>query len=554
MRFPLAFFHALFLLVCVIPCAVAEKRVALVIGNAKYAYAGTLANPVNDAGDMATALKAVGFTVVLGQDLDKPAFEKKIREFAAALTGADAGVFFYAGHGLQVGGTNYLVPVDAELTSADALEFEMIKLDSVQRIMENAAKTNILFLDACRNNPLARNLARVLGTRGGVVGTGLAPAESGVGTLISFSTQPGNVAEDGTDRNSPFSGPLVRRLATPGEDIVSILTAVRNEVLAATSERQVPWENHALRSKFYFKPGVAVPAVAEPAPKPPISDEAAQAWNIVQNTTSESVLEEFVRRFPESVYARFAKARLEELRKSKAASKDPAPALPSNPINPPNPNGSGKLAQGWLGIQLQNVEQTIAESLGLKQANGALVQSVVVNGPAARSALRVGDVILEVNGQSIANARELAEALSLLSPGSQARLHIFRNGTERDVSVMLGERQVDNSDREGAPADNGRETALNGDWQLLGESKNCPGPGRWNWRNPIKIERNQIFAQGSVSTIFRDGRFEFKVPGKYPNNLGVYTGKFEGDRAHGNFKVSHFGEPRCEGTFVMIKR
>ncbi len=293
----------------------AGKRVALVIGNGNYTYAGTLANPVNDASDMAAALKATGFTVVSGYDLQKAALEKKIREFASALSGADTGVFFYAGHGLQVAGTNYIVPVDAELSAADALEFEMVKLDSVQRIMENAAKTNILFLDACRNNPLARNLARALGTRGGTIGTGLAPAESGIGTLISFSTQPGNVAQDGSGRNSPFTGPLVKRIATPGEDILTVLTAVRNEVLAATGEKQVPWENHALRAKFYFNPAAPAPAQGQA----PLSADA-QAWGVVQNTASEAVLEEYIRRFPDSVYAGFAKARLEELKHSNAAS------------------------------------------------------------------------------------------------------------------------------------------------------------------------------------------------------------------------------------------
>jgi Caspase domain len=291
--------------------ASAEKRVALVIGNGKYTHAGTLSNPVNDATDMAAALKGVGFIVVSGYDLDKPALEKKIREFAGALAGADTGVFFYAGHGLQVAGTNYIVPVDAELSTADALEFEMIKLDSVQRIMENTAKTNILFLDACRNNPLARNLARALGTRGGTIGPGLAPAESGIGTLISFSTQPGNVAQDGSGRNSPYSGPLVKRIATPGEDILSVLTTVRNEVLAATAERQVPWENHALRAKFYF-------SAAAPAPASQPSTDA-QAWAAIQNATSEAVLEEFMHRFPDSVYTSFAGARAEELKRNKIA-------------------------------------------------------------------------------------------------------------------------------------------------------------------------------------------------------------------------------------------
>jgi formylglycine-generating enzyme required for sulfatase activity len=305
--------------------AMAGKRVALVVGNAKYAYAGTLANPVNDASDMAAALKGAGFTVVSGIDLDKPALEKKIREFASALSNADTAVFFYAGHGLQVAGTNYIVPVDAELSTADALEFEMIKLESVQRIMENSAKTNILFLDACRNNPLARNLARALGTRGDTIGKGLAPAESGIGTLISFSTQPGNVAQDGAGRNSPYTGPLVRRIATPGEDILSVLTAVRNEVLAATGNRQVPWENHALTAKYYFSPA----SPAQEKAQPPLSADA-QAWSVVQNATSAAVLEEFIRRFPDSVYAGFAKARLEELKRGQTSLNVPQPA-PAQP-------------------------------------------------------------------------------------------------------------------------------------------------------------------------------------------------------------------------------
>ena len=134
--------------------AMAAKRVALVIGNSAYTNAPALANPKNDAQDMAAALKALGFTVILGTDLDKRAMDRKILEFSNALSGADAGVFHYSGHGLQVAGVNYLVPIDAALDSAAALDFEAVRLDLVQRTMEREAKTNILFLDACRNNPL----------------------------------------------------------------------------------------------------------------------------------------------------------------------------------------------------------------------------------------------------------------------------------------------------------------------------------------------------------------------------------------------------------------
>jgi uncharacterized caspase-like protein len=191
----------------------------LVIGNSAYKNTGTLANPKNDAADLSAVLKNVGFQVIDGFDLNKTSLERKIRDFAVALQGAEVGLFFYAGHGLQVAGQNYLVPIDAELSTPSALDFEMVRLDLVQRTMERETQTNILFLDACRNNPLARNLARAMGTRSMEIGRGLAPMESGVGTLISFSTQPGNVALDGSGRNSPFAGALVKRIVSSHDDL-----------------------------------------------------------------------------------------------------------------------------------------------------------------------------------------------------------------------------------------------------------------------------------------------------------------------------------------------
>ena len=260
---------------CIGSAAHAGKRVALVIGNSAYQHAGELANTRNDAVDMAAALRTHGFQVLDGIDLDKAALERRIRDFAAALVGADVGVFFYAGHGLQISGTNYLVPIDAQLRSASALDFEMVRLDLVQRTMEREAPTNILFLDACRDNPLALNLARAMGTRSADIGRGLAPAESGVGTLISFSTQPGNVALDGTARNSPFAGALIRHLRSSSDDLSAILIAVRNDVMRETQRRQVPWEHSSLTGRFYFipsPPAVAVtpPAAVEP-PSPPVA-------------------------------------------------------------------------------------------------------------------------------------------------------------------------------------------------------------------------------------------------------------------------------------------
>jgi len=263
------------LCLCIGSAAHAGKRVALVIGNSAYQHAGELANTRNDAVDMAAALRTHGFQVLDGIDLDKAALERRIRDFAAALVGADVGVFFYAEHGLQISGTNYLVPIDAQLRTASALDFEMVRLDLVQRTMEREAPTNILFLDACRDNPLAPNLARAMGTRSADIGRGLAPAESGVGTLISFSTQPGNVALDGTARNSPFAGALIRHLRSSSDDLSAILIAVRNDVMRDTQRRQVPWEHSSLTGRFYFIPSPPAVAVTPPAPAEPPSPPVA---------------------------------------------------------------------------------------------------------------------------------------------------------------------------------------------------------------------------------------------------------------------------------------
>ena len=261
-------------------------------------------------------------------DLDKASLERKIRDFAAALSDSDAGVFFYAGHGLQVAGRNYLVPVDAELATAESIEFEMVQLDVIQRIMERHTTTNILFLDACRNNPFARNLARAMGTRSVEIARGLAPVESGVGTLISFSTQPGNVASDGSGRNSPFADALIKRAASSNEDLSAILIDVRNDVRKQTENKQVPWEHSALTGRFYF--AGAPPSQAAPAPQPDRGD-LERAWAFIKETDDQARLEAFIRQFGDSAYAPMARARLEELKKRQTA-------VLSAPVNRPTIN------------------------------------------------------------------------------------------------------------------------------------------------------------------------------------------------------------------------
>jgi uncharacterized caspase-like protein len=250
------------------PQAEARGRAALVIGSSAYVHAGRLPNPANDARDMSAALRDLGFAVTEALDLDRRRMDEAIRGFAQSIVDAEVALVFYAGHGLQVGGRNYLLPIDARLASERDLDFETISLDLILRQLESGrdGKANLVFLDACRDNPLARNLARGMGARSEGIARGLAPVQSGAGTFIAFSTQPGNVARDGTGRNSPFAAALLTHLRDPGKGLGALMISVRRDVMAATDNAQVPWDHSALTAEFYFRPmdglvtGTIVPA------------------------------------------------------------------------------------------------------------------------------------------------------------------------------------------------------------------------------------------------------------------------------------------------------
>jgi hypothetical protein len=266
-----AFACVMLLAVTSLPSSAATDRVALVIGNGAYRHANPLPNPPNDAADIAAALRAIGFDVVEGRDLDKRAMEAKIIEFGRKLDGANIAAFFYAGHGLQVGGKNYLVPVDAKVERAAELGFETVEVSQVLAQMEADKRVNLVFLDACRDNPLARSLARSLaaGSRSTGVGQGLASIQSAVGTMIAYATQPDNVALDGAGRNSPFTAALLRHIATPGLEVSSLMKRVRADVVQTTNQKQVPWDHSSLMGDVVLVPGAATPNVAAPAKPPP---------------------------------------------------------------------------------------------------------------------------------------------------------------------------------------------------------------------------------------------------------------------------------------------
>ncbi|MGE0213337.1 MAG: caspase domain-containing protein [Parvibaculaceae bacterium] len=245
------------LLVALAEPAAAERRVALVIGNSTYTAVTHLPNPVNDADDIAAALRRIGFTVSLTKDLDFNGFRRALRDFGDAAVGADMAVVFYAGHGLELDGRNYLVPTDAALKSDRDVPLEAIGLDSVTDAVAGARGLRLVLLDACRNNPLAAAMRLTRSTRS--VSRGLARVNPVPGVLVGYAAREGTVAADGQGRNSPFTAALLAHLEEPGVEIRLFLGKVHDSVMEATSDTQEPFTYGALGGKSIFlvspKPG-----------------------------------------------------------------------------------------------------------------------------------------------------------------------------------------------------------------------------------------------------------------------------------------------------------
>ena len=238
-----------------------EDRVALVIGNSDYKI-GPLANPANDASDMANSLRKCGFTVIKNINCSRQQMRRVIREFGEKIRNGGVGLFYYAGHGLQVNGENYLVPVDANITVEYEVEDECVKASSVLRAMEDAGnRLNIVILDACRNNPFKRSFRS--GARG------LARMDAPAGSLIAYSTAPGSVAADGTGRNGLYTSNLMKHMMTPGLSIEEMFKNVRLNVMNTSNKAQVPWESSSMTGDFYFIPG-DMPKKARTKSSPPV--------------------------------------------------------------------------------------------------------------------------------------------------------------------------------------------------------------------------------------------------------------------------------------------
>ncbi|MDX2235484.1 MAG: caspase family protein [Hyphomonadaceae bacterium] len=310
------------------PAQAQERRVALVIGVSSYENAPALPNPLNDAVDTAAALALAGFEVVESYDPDYAGLQRAVRDFSRKLPGAQVGLVYYAGHGVQVGGRNYLLPVDAKLADEASVTSEALDVNQILEALAGQPRTSLVFLDACRNNPLAANLARRAGAaRSLAVSQGLAQVDAvAPNTLIAYATQPGATAADGAGRNSPFTSALLRHVPAPGLDVQDLMRRVRTEVIAATDGVQVPWENSSLTGGFSFvagRPGAAPPPATW---TPPVRDPTPRqldiaTWNDVKNKSAEEI-QSYITRYPQGVFVETARARLAALQRAQTADRD----------------------------------------------------------------------------------------------------------------------------------------------------------------------------------------------------------------------------------------
>ncbi len=298
----------------------AEKRVALIIGNSKYLHTPALANPVNDAGAVADKLRKLGFQTIVERDLTKAGMDGAFRKFARAMRGASAAMFFYAGHGMQYQGTNYLMPTDARLEDEADLPYEMAQLDDVLSDMARVKGVRIAVLDACRDNPLEQKLKNKLAkTRGARATRGLARVSRTQGLLVAFATQAGDVSEDGEGKNSPFTSSFLKHIETPGLEIGPLFRRVAADVNRSTGGRQTPELSISLLGEFYFagqntggKSDLAVASTGDSA------TAAERAWGAIASSRSPDVFKAFLKRFPDGIYASLAREHLQKSYEYKA--------------------------------------------------------------------------------------------------------------------------------------------------------------------------------------------------------------------------------------------
>ncbi len=354
----------------------AAKRVALVIANSNYKSASPLKNPASDARLIAAALRQSGFDEVqVRTDLGKTALETELRNFGVRSEGADVALIYYAGHGIELGGENYLIPVDAQLMRDRDLEIEATRLNTALSMAESA-RMRILILDACRNNPFAATMQRTVASRS--VGRGLAMVEPSGETLVVYAAKAGSTAADGDGVNSPFAEALARRLPEPGLEISLLFRAVRDDVLAKTGRTQEPFTYGSLSGQaFYFRPPALTTTIvtSTPAPVSAVSSETTEIlyWQGTVSANSQSAYRSYLARYPQGLFAGLADENLKRLIAAKTPEPSGQQTSPRTQVAPPNTQASvnGRARPSFsCGVRrLNRVERMICSAPALSNAD-----------------------------------------------------------------------------------------------------------------------------------------------------------------------------------------
>ncbi|MFA6971041.1 MAG: SUMF1/EgtB/PvdO family nonheme iron enzyme [Gallionella sp.] len=300
-----------------------QKRVALVIGNAAYLGAPELRNPVNDARAISDALNRLGFEVIEVTDASQREMNRAITRFGKKLDGETVALFFYAGHGLQVKGKNYIIPVDALIETESAVASESVSVDTIL-VQLNISPVSIVILDACRNNPFERSFRKI--------GGGLAQMDAPKGSFIAYATAPGMTAADGDGKNGLFTQELLKQINEPGLTLESVFKRVRSNVSAKSGDAQMPWDSSSMTGDFYFKPVSAGQTASQQFVPARIKshDEIEQdAWESAHDSNNASAILEYLKQYPKGRFVGQARVMIAALKTEAMKLESPAAATPA---------------------------------------------------------------------------------------------------------------------------------------------------------------------------------------------------------------------------------
>lgn len=495
----------------------AGNRIALVIGNSNYENTPALSNPVNDADDLAAALRRVGFDVDLERNLTKQGMEAAITRFSRKAQGADAALFYYAGHGMQYRGGNYLMPVDARLEDEFNLNFELTRLDDVLFGLERASGVKILILDSCRNNPLLDRLTRSTksASRDLLATRGLAKIDAARGMIVAYSTQPNQVAVDGAGRNSPFTSALVKYIGEPGLEVGTLFRRVAIDVNRVTQGRQLPELSVSLLGEFYLN----------------THDTDVQAWAKVRYSSDPTKLKEFISSYPKSLLGTDAKQIVDRIERETRARAEREQA---------ERDRLEKERQAQYEAERKRIEQELKS----KQVQQQLLRLEQERAEQARLAREKAahDELVRAEEERSRVAREAAERIKM-STNTPANPQIAMLPPPTQQSYP----DIKNDPATITPADPKTTSAnqFNGLWQITWTGlTNCTlKSGTY----VLKI-RDGVVVGKQRGNISNSGTAQWNSLSRFGANVN-YLGRFSGDSGSGQFQ----NEKGCQGTFVARK-